>query len=222
VLEIVGYVLLGLLALILLVPAFPVFVRLTFFGELTVTVFVMGIPVFRFSSAASSSDAPQKETTKPKPQPPEKDKPPEKKENPLAALAKQLKYDGVGAVLHTVGELARIAGGAFKRVLRSITVDRLQLRLTVAAKDASDTAQTTGKICAVLYPSLSVLQYALRIKKRAVTVVPDYLAEKGAAEADVTVHVVPYRLLWAAIRAFFAYRKWNTQLMKATKTVEEE
>ncbi len=217
--QIVGYVLLGVLALIVLVPAFPVFVRLTFKEELAVTVYVLGIPVFRFSSANSK---PKEEKPRPeKAKPPAQDKP-ENPNNPLPRLAQQLKTDGVGTVLHTVGELARIAGGAFRRVLRAITVDKLALHLTVAGKDAADTAQTTGKICAVLYPGLSVLQYALRIRNREVTVTPDFLAEKGTARADATAHVVPYRLVWAALWAFLAYRRWNKQLVKTTKTVKEE
>lgn len=221
-LEVVGYVLLGLLAVVLLLPAFPVYVRLTFYKELSVAVSLLGIPVFRFSSTGEKPPKAEKlkeqQTGVSEKDKPEKENP----YNPLPALAVRLKNDGIGEVLRCVGDLVRIAGGAFKRVLRALTVDKLLLRLVVAGKDASETAQTTGKISAILYPGLSVLQYALRIRKREVTVTPDFLTEKGKAEAEVTVHAVPYRLLWAAMTAFFAYRKWNHALqIQATQNVQE-
>lgn len=214
-LEIIGYVLLGLLALILLLLAVPVFVRVTFFGELTATVFFLGIPVFRFSSAEKVPESPKTVAVE--------EQPDKSKDDPLSALALQLKQDGVGATLHSLGELARLAGGAFRRVLAALTVDKLVLRLLVAMNDASQTARTTGAVCAVLYPALTTLQAVLRIRKREVTVTPDFLGSTGRAEAEVILHTVPYRLLWAALWSFLAYRKWRKDLqIQIVTTVEEE
>ena len=220
-LEVIGYILLGLLALLLVLPAFPVFVHCSFLEELMVSVYVAGIPVFRFSSAAPKTET--KKRSEEKAPTEQKDKPTTSSNlNPLPALARQFKEDGVGALLESVSQLARIAGGAFKRVLRTITVDLLRLRVFVATGDAADTAQTTGKICAALYPALSALQYALRIRKREVTVTPDYLAQKGKVEAQITAHVVPYRLLFAAVRSFLIYRKWNKKLqIQTTQNAQE-
>lgn len=210
---VIGCILLGLLGLILLLPACPVFVRLTFYGELGVTVYVLGIPVYRYSSA-EEKEQPPKDTLK-------ADKlSAGKKENPLSSLGVRLKEDGVAATLQYVKKLADIAVSAFKRVLAALTVDRLMLQLFVASGEAADTAQNTGKVCAVLYPALTAIQYVLRIRKRAVTVTPDFLATAGKAEADVLLHAVPYRLLWAAVRAWLDYKKWSKQV--TTNTIEEE
>ena len=213
---VIGCILLGLLVLLLLLPAIPVFVRLTFYGELQVTAYVIGIPVYRFSSERDEKQPEAPEHKRKKNSKPSPDKP----DDPLSSLAVRLKKDGVGAALECARELAQVAAGTARRVLAALTVDKLLLRLFITGEDAAATAQNTGKVCAMLYPSLTAAQSVLRIRKRVVTVTPDFLAAKGKAEAEVLVHAVPYRLLWAAMRAWFAYKKWNDHLH--TNITEEE
>ena len=193
--SVIGYSLLALLGLLVLLLLVPVFVRVQYREELTVCVRVWGIPVYRFPNA--------------KPRPPQTDKPKttaRKQPNTmLTDLSQRLKTDGVRAVAEEVQALARIAGGAARRVVRAITVRRLQLQLIVASCDAATTAQDTGRICAVLYPSLTAIQSVVRIRKREVTVTPDYLAEQGRVTAEVTGHVIPLRILWAALGAVVSY-----------------
>jgi hypothetical protein len=209
VLAVIGYVLLGLLVFILLLPALPVFVRFVFDGELQVRVYVLGLPIYRFSSPAQEHPSPKIKKVKSE----------EKQEEQgfLSDLAGSLKRDGVTVVLTRLKELARIAVGAVRRVLAALTVDTLQLHLFIAAEDASATAQNTGKVCAVLYPALTTVQSVLRIRRRCVTVTPDFLSQQGRVQADITAHVIPYRLLLAVLIALPAYIKW-----KKNDTVEEE
>lgn len=215
---IIGYSLLGLLGLLILLLILPVFVRIRYREELTVCVRVFGIPVYRYSSSEEKSDKPKKPKKQKKK---ERDKPKKTKEKGgfFSDLAKDLRAEGVSAVLGTVKALASLAVGALKRVLRAITVDRLQLQLLIASEDAAATAINTGRVCAVLYPSLSAIQCALRIRHRAVTVVPDYLAETGRVTADVRLHVIPIRALWAAL---WTVLKLGTVLDDKTKKAKEE
>ena len=215
---IIGYSLLGLLGLLILLLILPVFVRVQYREELAVCVRVFGIPVYRYSSAKEKPDKP-KEPKKQKKQ--KTDKPKKKKEKGgfLADLAKDLKTEGVSAVLGTVKAIAGLAVGALKRVLKAVTVDRLQLQLFIAAEDAATTAINTGRVCAVLYPSLSAIQCALRIRHRAVTVAPDYLAETGRVAADVRLHIVPVRVLWAAL---WTVLKLSTVFDHKTRKTKEE
>ena len=187
--SVIGYSLLSVLAVILLLLLLPVFVRMQYREELAVRVFVWGIPVYRYSSK------------KPKPKAKKKaDKPSKTKEKSsfLEDLSKKLKTDGVGAVVSETKNWANVALGASRRLCRAVTVDRLQLSLVVASEDAAATAQNTGRVCAVLYPSLTAIQSVVRIRHRAVTVTPDYLSETGSVTADITAHAMPIRLLWAA------------------------
>ncbi len=207
-LAILGYALLGILALLVLVLVVPVGVRAVYDDTLRVTVRVFGLPLITLKP----TDRPEK--------PEKEDKPAEKKAGPLDRLSRSLQEDGVGETVRLVQALARIAGTAVRRVLAAITVDRLRLQLTVASADASVTAQLHGRVCAVLFPALTTVQAVLRIRHREVTVTPDFLAQNGSARAFITAHAIPIRLLWAAFIAWLAYRK--LQKTHFVKSKEEQ
>lgn len=211
--SVIGYILLSLLCLLVLLLILPVYARVRYREELTVTVRVFGLPVYRYNSAKAPKEKPKKRADK-------LGAKSEKKKNTLLGdLSTRLKSDGVRAVLDEARALSRFVGGAFRRVARTVVVDRLQLQLVIASEDAAATAQNTGKVCAVLYPSLTAIQAVIRIRKRAVTVTPDYLGEKSRAEADVLVHALPVRLLVTALWALFAYGALQSH--KSAKTKEE-
>ncbi len=197
---IVAYILLGLLGVLAVALLLPISARLEYETELTVCVRVCGVLVYRFYSS--------------NPRPQKADKPPTASEDKLHRLSERLKTDGVGTVLAELSALADTAKRFTRYVLRAVTVDRLALQLIIASEDASSTAQNTGRVCALLYPALTTLQAVLRIRRRAVTVVPDYLAQQGRVRADVRAHVIPVRLLPAAlcaVRAYISRQRKNTK-----------
>ncbi len=195
---VIGYVLLGLLALLLLLLIVPVYARFTFDGEAHLCVRVWGVPVYRF---------PPKKVKKEKPVAAKSDKPKQAdKPSFLRQLAEQLKTDGVGTTLRFFEQLAALAGGTAYRVLRAVTVDRLRLQLTVTGEDAAVAAQNTGKVCAVLYPAVTAVQQTLlRMRKREVTVTPDFLGDTNRVTADVTARVMPLRILVILLCALVRY-----------------
>ena len=69
-----------------------------------------------------------------------------------------MKQDDVAGTLHFLGEVAALAGKTVGRLLRSITVNRLDLQMRIATDDPSVTAQRYGQICSVLYPSLALIE----------------------------------------------------------------
>lgn len=213
--SVIGIILLSLLGLLGLVLVSPVVARIRYDEELTVCVRVLGIPVYRYSSAKPKREKPKK-TDKPAGS---KKQPKEEKPSFFADLAKRLKSDGVGAAVAELKELANEVVGAVRRVARCVVVDRLQLELVIASEDAAATAINSGRVCAVLYPSLTAIQSVVRIRRRAVTVVPDYLAEKGSVRADILLHSFSVQLVWAALRTLMSY--FALQSRKSTKTKEE-
>lgn len=204
VLAVIGYVLLSVVTVVLLLPLLPVVARLTYDDELTVRVSVLGIVAFRFSSVPAADPHPKK------------DKPSADSQKPtlLTDLSRSLKEDGVQTVVSHVQTLSRIVAGALRRVLAAVTVDKLILRLYIASEDASATAQNVGRVCAVLYPALTTVQAFLRIRHREVTVTPDYLADSGRVQGTMTVHGIPYRVLFAVLIALPAYFKWRKTLQQ--------
>lgn len=207
---IVGYILLTLLALLLLFLVAPLFVKLSFHGELRMTVYVLGIPLHVYTG-----EKPLKESTTESTE----NLPPQKRVN---AVAKALKEDGVGTTLAYCKRLAELSYTAAKRVIAAVTVDKLDLALYIAAEEAAATAITVGRISAVLYPALSALQSKLRIRHRAVTVTPDFLAENGRVDAHVLLHAVPVRLVWAALCWFIGTSIAKKEKQKQVTIKKEE
>ena len=185
----VGYIFLGLLSLLLITLVIPVYLQLRFKEELTICIRIWGIPVFRFSSA----DEKKTESSK-------RDEPSTGK-----SVASSLKSDGVNATIQYVKQITSLVVNTARRIFSAITVDKLIIKLTVASADASQTAQNTGRVCAVLYPAVTALQNVVNIRKREVTVIPDFLGEKGKAELELLAHAMPLKMLFA-VRQYFAVK----------------
>lgn len=179
----------GVIALLLLAP---VSAHLVYNEKLVLCVRVLGLPVYRFPSSRQKVSRKKKSGSKPSETLPRRR---------LHGLLQQLRENGVCAVLEQVSTLAQIAKKAAGRVLRAVTVDKLVLHVTVASCDAATTAQDTGRVCAVLYPALTLIQSQVHVRQRDVTVQPDYLAETGRAQAELRGHTMPIRMMWAALCA---------------------
>ncbi len=202
------YGLVGLFLLLLIVLLIPAFLQLDFSEELTFCVRFLGIPVFRFLSD-KPSDTKEKAATK---------KTEDNAEQSLwKTVAQGLKNDGVASTVYYVQKGASLVTGAVRKLLRIITVNKLVVKLTVASEDAAHTAQDTGKICAILYPAITTLQSVLKIKRREVTVTPDFLAKKGRTEIHVLAHAMPLRLLWVGFGLFRQYSAWQKTIKKENK-----
>ncbi len=212
--SIIGYCLLGLLGLAVAALLLPTVIRLDYREVLTVRVWVLGIPVYRFSSKSTKSFT--------KPRTVKADKPAKTTPNSwLSELTEKLKTDGVHAVVDEVRWLSHWASGTARQICSAVTLDRLLLQLVVASRDAATTAQDTGRVCAVLYPALTTLQYVVRIRKRAVTVTPDYLATKGRVTVRVVAHACAARLLWVVLHAASSYDARRSHTVKKAEEAQE-
>ena len=199
---IVWIVLLSLLGLLVLLLAVPIYLRVTFHGELTVLVRVWGIP-FRLYPRKKK---PEKE------KPPKAEKPKKSRKQKPGKLRKEsmsvsqmLKEDGVGAVVSYYTSLARLLSTEARRLLRAITVDHLDIRLVVASGDAAETAQNYGRVCALIFPAEALVESEIRVRRRKVRVMPDFLASKGEADLDIRLHAVPARITWSFFRLLFSF-----------------
>ncbi len=209
------YILLGLLALLLLVVLLvlfvPVYARVTYEDELCVRARVLGVPI----TLLPSKDVPEEQERTPekkaKPQKPSKTK------ELLDEVSRSFKEDGVAATLQYLGELAKLAGQAVGRVLRSITVDKLDLELIVADGDADATAILYGQVCSVLYPAFAAIAGVIKVRKRNLRVEPNFLLENSTVRADVRLHIWVYRLVGAAIVLLVRY-----MLLKDTDLITDK
>lgn len=191
-------------ALILLLLVVPVYGRLTYREELRLRLWVLGIPVTVFpekpkkAKKAKKSSSGRKKSKKAK-RTEKKAKKPTALHQLKAELAESFRRDGVAASLRYLTRLAQLAGTALREVLRAVTVTRLELHWRVAAEEAADTAVEYGRVCALVFPGLAALERWLPVRRRRVTVEPDFLREQSTVQMEVRFHVCLWRLLWAAV-----------------------
>ncbi len=193
------YSLLGLLLLLIVALSVPVFGRITYDGELAVRIRVLGIPITLAPQPDKNKDKPstaiRKKTKKKKEEQPSK----------LKELVSLMKQDDLAGTLHFLHEVARLAAKTVGRVLRSVTVKRMDLQLIIATDDPATTAQRYGQVCSVLYPSLAGIEHVVRIRQRNLRVEPNFLMEKSAVRFDVRLRVSVWRLLGAGVALLWGF-----------------
>ena len=70
--------------------------------------------------------------------------------------------------------LAELAVGTLKDICAATRVRRLNFSIRVAGKDAADTAVKYGMVCSGVFPALSIIMSAVRVRRRNVRVEPDF------------------------------------------------
>lgn len=195
----VWYSLLGFLALLIVALSVPVFGRITYDGTLSVRVRVLGLPV---TLAPQPEDTPSRPARKRKKASAEK--PSKYKE--LVALLKQ---DSLAGTLGFLRDVAALAAKAVGRLLRAVTVTRLDLQLIVATDDPAVTAQRYGQVCGIVYPALAGIESVMTVRHRHLRVEPNFLMEKSAVRFDIRLRMSVWRLLGAGIALL-----WGILMMK--------
>lgn len=188
------YVLLALLVLLLLVLLWPVTGRIVYDKDLSVRLRVLGvaIPLYPRSKQKAAS-SPSKRRSK-------ADKPSKWEE-----LKELLRQDDVAGTLQFITDVARLAGRTVGRVLRAVTVTRLQLQLMLATGDPADTARLYGQVCSVLYPSLELIGQHVRIRRRQLRVEPNFLLDKSQAQFAIFFRVSVWRLVGAGLALLWGF-----------------
>ena len=165
----------------LLVRARYLVIRLTFF------------PFKEKKTKKPKKIKPDKKKSKPKPKP--------KRGGLGKRLAQMFKDDGITGILSLLSEMAKIAAAASRKMLAAVVIDRLDVAIITASDNAADTAIQYGRICAVLYPAVAVVESSMRVRQRNISVNPDFLREDSAVTVDIAVHVRVWRLVWIGIYA---------------------
>ena len=195
------YSLLGVFALLIVVLSVPVFGRITYDGELAVRMRVLGIPVTLTPQPDKS--APRR-SRKAKAEPTQK---PSKYQE----LISLLKQDSLAGTLSFLREVASLAAKTVGRVLRSVTVTRLDLQLIIATDDPAVTAQRYGQVCGVLYPALAGIESVVSVRQRHVRVEPNFLMERSAVRFDIRLRMSVWRLLGAGISLLWGFLMMKEQ-----------
>lgn len=220
ILKIIGFVLLGILALIILVLS----VKVRIFAEYSevdtnvrIKWLFLNIPLY--PSKKDSSDKKKKdsgkETDKDLPVEPlseeesVEDVEPVTEETPPEEVSEKKKGDsflktlysvhGIDGLILIVRRLFRYLGTFFGDLLSSVVIDELYIDVMCNRKDAASTAIYYGEVCSTLFPMLGALVTKYKVIKYDINVYPDYLARHSSASFAVSMHLYPIYVIAISI-----------------------
>lgn len=200
----VWYSLLGVLVLLIVVFAVPIYGHIAYDGAFSVRMRVMGVPITLVPQAEKKKKAVSRRVKKDAAK-----SAPKQKESKFKELVSLIKQDDVAGTLHFLREVARLAAKTAGRLLRAITVKRLNLQLLIASDDASTTAQRYGKACGVLYPAMAAIENTMRVRERDLCIEPNFLLEKSVVRFDIRLRLSVWRLLGAGISLLWGFLMLN-------------
>ena len=219
----IWYVLLGVLAVLLYVLLMPVCGRVTYDGTLRVRVRILGISFTLYPVPAkclewiknkikthkSKKKKPTKKSVKQSPASPAQPK--ADKPGKVQELVELLKKDDLAGVLSYLQDMAEILTHTASRLLRGVTVHRLDLQMLIATDDVAETAQKYGKVCGIVYPTVAAIAGVVRVRRRRLRIEPNFLLEKSAVRFDIRLRMSVWRLLGAGITLLWGFLMMKEQ-----------
>lgn len=207
----IGWILLGIVGVIVLAFFIPVRVRVDYIGAWRVRVWLFGcIPVWNYPSS-KPTEKPPAEPTEPTGESAEK----AKKKTPLKEEFQTLfREEGVSGVLSFFGGVIRLLKTTLCSLVTFITVRKLSLCVRVGGEKADEIATSYGQISAATATSLTVLSQLVRVKKPLVRVVPDFTSDKLEARLRMIVWVWPFGVVGVALIALCRFTVLWTKTMK--------
>ena len=92
-------------------------------------------------------------------------------------------------------------------MLRKAVFRQFSLQIVVGDDDAADAAMRYGRVCAAVYPLLTLLGRTFRFRKRRVDLRCDFDAEETAVRLDALIHLRPWYLVCYLFRLIGNYLK---------------
>lgn len=216
------WILLGIAALLALALLLPLRTRLHFDAEtgLHYRVYYAFVPLY-------DSDRPAPRPRKrPKTQPAKAGKPAKRKPRSdrgavrsllellgledlrsIAAAKRALSEKGLLGLLSDLNAAVGSLLSATFGMLRKAVFRQFSLQIVVGDDDAADAAMRYGRVCAAVYPLLTLLDGTFRFRQRRVDLRCDFDAEETAVRLDALIHLRPWYLLCYLFRLIGNYLK---------------
>ena len=205
VLKIIGWVLLGILALILLALFVKVRFRIEYSAENTSAVLkwlFLSFKLYPMNKKPKKEETEESVPEEEKP-PAEPDEAPKNKKgqgNLLKTLYEAEGIDGLISLLHQVLYHTKTFFGS---LMHGFVIDELYLDVRCTRSDAAATAIYYGEVCSVLFPLLGALAAKCRMKKYDFNVYPDFIARFSDVSMVTSFHFTPMYLIGITIAYVF-------------------
>lgn len=207
VLKIIGFILLGILALVVLALCVRIRFRIEYSNENTsvaIKWLFLNLPIYPTAKKEKkeTTENTSNEEEKTEDNAEQQDEPKNKKEKTGDSFLKTLiDAEGVDGILAILKKVMSYTKSFFGGMLRAFIIDEFYLDIRCTRSDAASTAIYYGEVCAAVFPLLGSLASKYRIKKYDVRVYPDYIARFSDASFAACVHITPLRLIGTS----FAY-----------------
>ncbi len=185
----------GIIAFILILLMFPLKIYLDY-GENT--VLKIGYIFLKFTLYPQKEKKPAKKKEAPQKPEQKKKEPKEKKPNKIKQLVDK---HGVKGLIEILKDMVAIVLNTLKKLAKHLYFTRFNVRICVTGEDAAKTAVNYGYVCSAVYPLISVLREHSVIKKHSTDISAGFLAEKTAAELEITAKIRPLFLIPIALGA---------------------
>lgn len=210
------YIILGILALIVLLLALPLRIYLRYAPE---QGFQFRVKYLFLTLADSSKE------TQPKPEKPSGKKKPAAQKKKGGGKATETLLDFLGlkdvssklnfkravadkGLLATVSDVTASVRDLLSRIGRLVkksVFKRFDLRVTVGDSDAADAAMHYGTVCAAVYPLLTLLDGAMKFKKRTVDIRCNFEQDDITAAFDGQLNYRPIHIVGFLLGLFGRY-----------------
>ena len=201
ILKIIGWTLLGILALVVAVLLFALVVKVRFHIEYSAENTSVALqwlflkfrlyPMEKKEKKPKQKKAKEEKKEEEKPEEEKKEeakKPAKKKDNFLTTFYEAEGFEGVLAILKKTGAYLKTFTG---NLIRGFVVDEFFLEMCCVKEDAAATAIYYGEVCAAVFPILGAFASRCRLKKYNVNIYPDYLARYPDASFALSFHITP-------------------------------
>lgn len=233
------YALIALFLLVFLLLCMPVYIDVKYSEQLELKINYLFIPVFKVPKPVRRAGRLsvfldrigrtvcglfKKIKPKKKKKSVARDESSSKKAQKKGGFSELIEQRGFWGAMELIKRIVGVACGAFKKILRGVTVRRFDMQAVIGGEDAADTALTYGKICAALYPALGIFFANVRKYKKNISVKPDFSAADStvsiAADFKVYPILVAVHAFGAALRLLMSEIKTQISNSTAEKTAE--
>ena len=128
-------------------------------------------------------------------------------------LAELYRAKGLSGFLKILGEAAKIAGGAAKKIFQHTVFAHFRLQIGVSGGDAAETAVNYGYACGAVGSATSLLLGHAKCKECRISVTPDFRSEQSSVDFEMKACVMTFFLFQAALHALFQ----SLKIIKAAK-----
>lgn len=111
--------------------------------------------------------------------------------------------EGLPGFLSILKEVAGIAGGLAKGIFSHLVFSHFWLKIGVSGGDAAKTAVYYGYVCSVVSTTTGAILEKAKCKECHVLINPDFQSQKSSVKFDAEVHILPFFLINAVLRASF-------------------